>query len=207
MDALVSRLQRTFLFAALDEAARDELVRAGSTRKLEKGQTLYRVGDDTAEIAWILSGRLDISRTTEDGDRVFLRSLGPDDLVGVSTIAGAAHTADVRAGVSSKCHIISGRSVRRLFESRPALALQSVVYLAGLVGDLSLDVEELRLPSLEERVRRRLVRLSAGLQHVELTHEELADQVGATRANVSRALKKLEEAGEIRRHRGRIEVL
>lgn len=207
MDDLVSRLQHTFLFAALDEAAREELVEGGTTRKLRKGQALYSAGDAPTEIAWILSGRLDVSRTTEDGEHVFLRSLGPNALVGVSTIAGAPHTADVHAGVPSKCHIISGRSLRRAFESRPELALQSLAYVAGLLGELTLDVEELRLPSLEERVRRRLQRLSIGRRELELTHEELADQVGATRANVSRALKKLEQAGEIRRHRGRIEVL
>jgi CRP-like cAMP-binding protein len=41
---------------------------------------------------------------------------------------------------------------------------------------------------------------------VAITHAQLADEVGGTRANVSRALARLEREGALRRRRGRIEL-
>jgi CRP-like cAMP-binding protein len=59
---------------------------------------------------------------------------------------------------------------------------------------------------LVERVRHRLKQLAAGRREVSITHWRLADEVGGTRANVSRALARLEREGRIKRRRGRIEL-
>jgi CRP-like cAMP-binding protein len=43
-------------------------------------------------------------------------------------------------------------------------------------------------------------------REVSITHAQLADEIGGTRANVSRALARLEREGVLRRRRGRIEL-
>jgi CRP-like cAMP-binding protein len=78
--------------------------------------------------------------------------------------------------------------------------------MAELLGELSDDVEELRLPSIEERLARRLARIGKGRRELEITHGELASLIGATRANVSRAMARLEARGVLVRRRGRIEL-
>jgi CRP-like cAMP-binding protein len=55
-------------------------------------------------------------------------------------------------------------------------------------------------------VRHRLRALAAGRREVAITHARLADEIGGTRANVSRALARLEREGVIKRRRGRIEL-
>ena len=69
------------------------------------------------------------------------------------------------------------------------------------------ELELQRFAALDARLVTRLERLSAGKREIRFTHAELAEQVGASRENVSRALRRLELAGALRCHRGRIEIL
>ena len=205
--ALASRLARTAVFAPLDAAERGAIARAGARKSLRQGRVLFRRGQEADALVLVLSGRLDITRYTERGERVIVRSLGADALIGLSTVAGARHSADVVAGEPSQIFLIRGGDLRGLIARSPDLALRAMVHLAGLLSELTDEVQELRIYDLQERIQRRLVRIGRGRRELALTHAELAAQVGASRANVSRALKALEAKGVLQRHRGRIELL
>jgi len=135
------------------------------------------------------------------------RSLGRDELVGVSMAAGVACSADLIAGDEVTLLILPGGAVRALLARQPELGLRMVAQLAGLVEALTDELEELRFCELDARLTRLLQRLGRGRREIQLTHEELAEQVGATRENVSRALKRLERRGALRCRRGRVELL
>jgi CRP-like cAMP-binding protein len=204
---LAERLGRTAIFASAGKRDLAALARAAKRRRLKRGAVLFARGEESDAVALVLFGRLDVTRDTEDGDLIVLRSLGLDALVGLSTVAGAAHSANVVAGEDSELLIVPGRAVRSLFQRAPHTALAIAVHLADLLGELTDDVEELRLPSIEARIVRRLGRIGKGRRELRITHAELAATIGATRPNVSRALERLERRGVLRRHRGRIELL
>jgi len=67
-----------------------------------------------------------------------------------------------------------------------------------------LRVEELAFRSLARRIAALLLASSEAC--LEITHERLAAQIGASREAVSRALKKLEDTGGINLGRGRITI-
>jgi CRP-like cAMP-binding protein len=207
MAILTERLGRSAVFAALDTDRRAEIARAGARRALRRRQCLFRRGETADHLALILTGRLDVVRVTDQGEPVILRSLGPDAIVGLSIVAGATHSADVIAGESGAVFSIPGGVLRAVFARHPEAALRAVVHLARLLSELSDEVEELRVHNLEERITRRLRRIGRGKRELHLTHAKLAAHVGATRANVSRALERIDARGLIRRHRGRLELL
>jgi len=206
IEGLARRLGRTPLFASLDREHRRELAAAGRRRSLRRGQQLWRRGARPDSVALVLDGRLDVTRHTEAGALVLLRSLAPGSLVGLSTVAGAAHSADVVAGRATQVLVIPGAALREVVAGDPEAVLRWVVQLADYLAELSSDVEELREHDLGKRLRMRIARIGRGRRELEITHGELAAQVGATRANVSRALKRLEAEGILRRRRGRIEL-
>jgi CRP-like cAMP-binding protein len=177
------------------------LARAGARRSLRRKQRLFARGDAGDALVLVLTGRIDVVRGTS-----VLRSLGADALLGLSTVAGAPHTADLVAAEASEVLIVPGGYVRALFAKRPELPRKIIVALAQLVSDLSDDVEAFRNVDLVERTRRKIIQLGRGRREVTITHAELARQVGATRANTSRALGALERQGVLRRRRGRIEI-
>ncbi len=94
-----------------------------------------------------------------------------------------------------------------MLSQTPDLASRVISHLGDLVGALTDELQELSFLSLDERLLIVLERSSQDLRELQLTHEELDQQVGGTHENISRALKRLERTGAIACGRGKIEIL
>jgi CRP/FNR family cyclic AMP-dependent transcriptional regulator len=203
IEAMLARVE---WLAPLGESVLRQLASEGRRSSLQKDNVLWRRGQRPDAVAVVLTGRLDIIRDSARGDRMLLRSIGAGEAVGLSTLASVAHSANVVAGEASSIFVLTGATLRDRLRREPAVALGAIARLGELVGNLTDELEELRFLDLDERVERVVFRRGRGLREVRLTHEELAQQVGATRENVSRALKRLERRGRIVCRRGRIEL-
>src|SRR5262249_12263817 len=83
------------LFAALDDAAVDELCGYLHPVELKAGANLFRVGDAGDAMYIIESGRVRITVTDADGREVILASLGHGDFFGeMSMLDGHGRSAD-----------------------------------------------------------------------------------------------------------------
>lgn len=183
------------------------LARASRRVALARGQVLWKRGERSDAVAVIARGRIDVVRDTAGGKRMLMRSLGPRDSVGLSTLSGIAHSADLVAGESSAVLVIPGSALREAVRRDPDVALRALAQLGETIAKLSDEMEELRFLELDERLLRLLRRRAGSLRELRITHDELAQQAGATRENVSRALKRMERRGAIACRRGRIELL
>ena len=183
------------------------LARASRRVALARGRALWRRGEHGDAVAVIARGRIDVVRDTAGGKRMLLRSLGPRDSVGLSTLSGLAHSADLVAGESAVVLLVPGRALRESVRRDPGVALRALAQLGETIAKLSDEMEELRFLELDERLVRLLRRRAGALRELRVTHDELAQQAGATRENVSRALKRMERRGAITCRRGRIEFL
>jgi CRP-like cAMP-binding protein len=200
-------LASTPFFGGLDARSMCRLATAARRRRLGRGETLWRQGEEPDALAVVVSGSLHITRTSERGDTLLLRILRPFDVVGLSTVAGAAHSADLVAGEPSVVLTLPGRVLRDLFAERPALALAAMARLGELLAALTTELEELRSCELDQRLLACLRRHGRTRREVCLTHAELAAQVGASRANVSRALARLRRRGAVQCGRRRITII
>jgi len=156
---------------------------------------------DAALVA-LVTGRLELV----DGDHV-IRSVVPPAVLGVSLAVGAAASAELRAAEACELLVIPADAVAAALRRNPDAAVAAIAHLASVVGELSSEIEALRRHGLVERVRHRLVQLGRGRREIAITHGQLAGEIGGTRANVSRALARLEREGVVRRRRGRIELV
>lgn len=197
-------LRRAPLFAAMPARAVDGLAARATRRKVRKGQRVLARGD--AAVAVLLTGRLEV--VSDRADEVTLvRSLVPPAVVGVSVAAGAAPSAELWVADDAELVVIPADAVAAALRRYPEAAIAAIAHLGGVIAELSAEVAALRVHGLVERVRHKLRQLAAGRRELSITHARLADEVGGTRANVSRALARLEREGAIRRRRGRIELL
>lgn len=183
------------------------LARASRRIVLRRGEVLWRRGERADAVAVIVRGRIDVIRDSANGKRMLLRSLGPGESAGFSALSGLARSADLVAGASSTALVIPGRALRDVIRRDPAIALRALAQLGETIAHLTDEMEELRFLDLEERLLRLIRRRARALRELHITHDELAQQVGATRENVSRVLKRMERRGAIACRRGRIEVL
>jgi CRP/FNR family cyclic AMP-dependent transcriptional regulator len=202
-DAVI--LARVPWLSPLGAEALDRLARASRRINLARSQTLWRRGESTDAIAVILRGRVDVVRDSDDGKRILLRQIGAGQAVGLSTLSGLAHSADLIAATIASALLIPGNALRDIIRAHPEVAMGALAQLGATISQLSDELEETRFLDLDDRLLRLLRRLGRGLRELQVTHEELGQQVGATRENVSRALKRLERSGAIICGRGRIE--
>jgi len=120
--------------------------------------------------------------------------------MGCSPAGRGDDTEHVRdTAVNGRCE---GPTVAAVLRRHPEAALAAIAHLAGVIAALSAELEALRRHGLVERVRHRLAQLGRGRREIAITHAQLAEEVGGTRANVSRALARLEREGALRRRRG-----
>jgi len=192
-------LLRSPLFAAMPRAAVDGLAARATRRKVRDGQRLRG-----ADLWLVLTGRLEIR--AGDDEVVVIRSLVPPAVVGISVALGAPASAELWAAEDSEVAVVPADAVAAALRRHPEAALAAIGHLGGVIAELSGEVAALRRHGLIARVRHRLAVLGAGRREIAITHARLAEEVGGTRANVSRALARLEREGTIRRRRGRIEL-
>lgn len=72
------------------------------------------------------------------------------------------------------------------------------------IGDLLMLVEEVAFGRMDARLAHKLLLLSGGAAELEMTHQQLASELGTHREVVSRLLKEMERAGALSSGRGHI---
>ena len=205
IDRLVTRLR---MAAELSAVAEETLRRAASgsrIQKLRSGVTLWSEGDRPRQLAFVLLGELAVERHRADGQRKVFRRYRANQVVGLSTVAGAPHSADIRAHIDTDVALLPGE----LLLADATFISAAFESLAGVIRSLSDEYQALLYADIDERVRR-YVRQAAldSLREIAITQQELADEIGASRPNVARALSRLAKKGAIRLgQRGRIEIV
>ena len=196
---LAELLLRAPLFAAMPRAAVDGIAARTTRRKVKPGQRVRTDG-----VVMVVTGRLEVR--AGDDEVIVIRSLVPPAVAGISVALGAPASAELWAAEDSELALVPADVVAAALRRHPEAALAAIGHLGGVIAELSGEVAALRRHGLVERLRHRLVQLGAGRREVAITHARLAEEVGGTRANVSRALARLEREGALRRRRGRIEM-
>lgn len=99
--------------------------------------------------------------------------------------------------------VVSRQGFMRCIVENPEVAMALIYHLVGRVRALTSQVKGLALENVYARVTQTLTRLAREENGVSiipqrLTHQEIADRVGASREMVSRILKDLAAGGYVR---------
>jgi CRP-like cAMP-binding protein len=90
------RLSELPALRGFDEAALFAAAASGELRRLATGSVLYRAGDASSEISFVVQGGLELIRPTPVGDQPMGEALA-GDLVGEESLVGSPRTCDARA--------------------------------------------------------------------------------------------------------------
>ncbi len=184
--------------------------------RFHAGQILFSQGQASpAGVFWLESGRVKISLLTTTGNERTLCYFGPGVVFGEESISNAAEwPVTCQAVTEGVAHVFSWPAVTQIVRNEPDLIFGLLHALAEKLR-LSLRlVEEMSFLPVKERVARTLARLvEQGVQDfehdpggssgrapmfsVDLTHQELASLVGASRVMVSNVLAELKKEGVV----------
>lgn len=205
---LKKRLALSPVLGVLAESEQDALLRTGTCHTFDAGQDLFRVGEVGTQIQILLHGRVRLWRLTTDGHLLVLRICPIGEVLGqMSALDESPHSINATAVDEVEVLTIQAQSYRQMVEQNHAMAIRLAIVLAQRVRCLSDELEAMKFSSIGQRVVWQLQEAAQHLRVLRLTHQDLADRVGATRENVSRVLGLLCDQGIIRLGRGSIEII
>jgi CRP/FNR family cyclic AMP-dependent transcriptional regulator len=204
------------LFAGIDADASRDLVSTMVRVDLPRGQTLFREGEQGDRLYVIRSGKVKLGRHSSDGRENLLSVLGPGELFGeLSVFDPGPHTASATA-VADACLLeLTHAELVRWLERYPSVATHLLGTLARRLRRANETLADHVFSDVPGRVAKALLELSQrfgepsadGLRVThDLTQEELAQLIGASRETVNKALADFAARGWLRRD-GRAVVL
>ncbi|MGQ0467702.1 MAG: Crp/Fnr family transcriptional regulator [Sporichthyaceae bacterium] len=196
------------LFAALEEEAATAVRRSMIEVNLGRGQILFREGDFGDRLYVVAEGKIKIGRSSSDGRESLLSVLGPGDMFGELTVFDPdARMGTASAVTDSRLYSLSADNLRPWLAQRPDVSMALLRQLSRRLRRSSEVVSDLVFSDVPGRVAKSLLDLSErfGIAtdegvHVahDLTQEELAQLVGASRETVNKALADFSGRGWLR---------
>lgn len=176
-----------------------------SRRRIAKGQSIYRQGEAATHAYVVVSGRLGITMIGRAGQELLVDIVGPGALCG----EGAAFDSLPRFSSASAIETaeilpIPGDELLKLIAADAKLASFLTHATALKQRTLAARLVQLTLASPEDRITELLSQITLpDSPEVQLTHQQIANLIGASRVTVTRAMQKLRRAGAISCRRGR----
>lgn len=174
---------------------------------LRKGQTLFEMGQSPTNVYYPVRAMVSMLIDLSEGLSVEAHMLGPSSMVGVAALNEPSfYRATVRsAGLAYRMPISVLKSEQA---SCPFYMNTAASATSRLMAQLAQAIACAQHHTKEQQIIKWLL---ATLDHsltpvIKITQQELADLLGFRRELVSIALKKLIMRGDVRLHRGQIEV-
>ena len=201
-------LANTPLFAALDDEAAAALRSCMNDVKVARGRTLFNEGDPGDRLYVVTEGKIKLGRTAADGRENLLAILGPGEMFGeLSLFDPGPRTATATAVTDTSVLGLGHDELEPWLTGRPEVAAQLLGALAQRLRRTNEAMADLVFSDVPGRVAKALLDLARrfGVQsedglHVthDLTQEELAQLVGASRETVNKALADFASRGFLR---------
>ena len=196
-------LHKVYMFSELAPADTDKLTAHCQTRTYPANAILITEGDLTDSLYVIIEGEVKVFANDNHGKEVILNILGPGEYFGeIALVDDQPRSASVMTIAPTKVMIISKHNFKRCLEENPEISFNLIRALTKQVRALTDSVKNLALMDVYGRVAHTLLDLADeidGKQVIEqkLTHQDIANMVGASREMVSRILKDLSTGGYI----------
>ena len=191
-------IRKAPLFTALDDAASASLLANMVSVKISKGTILFAEGDGGDQLYVIAEGKLKLGTSSGDGRENLLSILGPGEMFGeLSLFDPGPRTSTATAVTDAKLLSLGQEKLLPWLVENPKVALQLLARLAQRLRRTNEAVGDLVFSDVPGRVAKALIDLGErfgkktdeGLfVHHDLTQEELAQLVGASRETVNKAL-------------------
>jgi len=191
-------LKRAPLFEGLDEESARTLRRQMPDVKLSRGEHLFLEGQEGDRLYIVLDGKLKLTRAAADGRENLLSVLGPGEMFGeLSLFDPRPRTASVSAITDATLAGLAHDALRAWLGDHPDVSIHMLRALARRLRRANDVVADLVFTDVPGRVAKNLLDLADrfgeqerdGLHvHHDLTQEELAQLVGASRETVNKAL-------------------
>jgi len=209
-------LARSVVLRGLAREELEQLAQTMRRRTYRRGEVVFHQGDPGESLHVVCQGKLKVVIIGDNGEEAVLAILGPSDVFGeMAVLDGGPRSATVTALESVETAVLSRADFKQLLRSVPSTVDGLLASLAQTIRQTDDDIGGLMFLDLHGRLARKLLELAetygepsgdSVLIRVQLTQEELAGMIGATRASVNKILGYFEDRGAIQRQGRQIVV-
>ncbi len=187
-----------------------ELAARGRVRTYRRGTYLFHQGDESPDVFFLLSGRVEIASTSANGQRELRTTIDTPQFFGELGVLGEMpRTASALALEETTGWMVAGEEFLEFLSSEPGATRALLRVLARQVQSHEDFVDDLLFLDLKGRVAKRLLQLvSPSLDELPsdgavvpsvVTHADLASLCGGSRENVTRILSEFQRRGLVER--------
>ena len=192
-------LERSPLFALVDERNRRELVAHAVPRSFGAGEPICRVGDPGVSMMAVIAGTVRISLPTAKGKEIILADLPAGELFGeIAMLDGKPRSASATALTKCELLVLERRHVIPFLEKNPAVCLKLMEMLCARIRHSDERMADIAFFDLPTRLAKVMLNYPAKTRddtRLSLSQRELAEMAGGTRENVNRCLRDWQRRG------------
>lgn len=200
------------LFKSLDAAERERFAELVREKSYPKGSVILFEHDPGDALFVVRSGRVKVVLLADDGREVILSLLGVGEYFGeLSLIDDQPRSAHVIAMEESALLVLRRDDFRRRVDSSPGVAWALLLELSRRLRRADEKIGTLVLLDVPGRIARMLLDAAEDggddLIDKPLTHQTIAQVIGASRETVSRAMREFQDLQWVSTERRRIRLL
>lgn len=193
----------------LEEQLLQEILKVGVLREVAPDEVILNVGDKMQMIPIVLQGSIKVSRENENGDELLLYYIEGGDTCAMTLQCCVRHSVSEIKATSLEHSLLLMIPTEMMelwmqkYKSWREYILQS--YHTRL-SELMETVDAMAFLRLDERLLKYLIDQAKiiGSLEINLTHQQIAEDLHSSRVVISRLLKQLENKGKIKLQRNKI---
>lgn len=190
---------------ALTPDQRGLLARHAVVARVPAGTVVFGPGDPADNLLLLVEGTVRVQHLSEGGRLIVLYRVQAGESCVLTTaclMAQDAYTAEGVAETDAQAVMIPRDTFDALVGGAPAFRRLVFDAYARRISDLFLLIDEVVFQRIDTRLAGKLVELSGGSGTVQVTHQQLADELGTAREVISRQLQEFQRRGWITLARG-----
>jgi len=195
--------------ARLGEAAQGTLFRHMRFVELPSNQAVYHVGDRCQYFLLVLSGSVRVQMYSRSGHEIVLYRVNEGQsciLTTASLLADEIYQAEAITETEVRAALLPAADFNRLTSDSPAFRHFVFSNFGQRIADLLALINTVAFERMDVRLTRFLLQRSGQRRVIDITHQDIANELGTAREVVSRLLKDFERRGIIGLHRGYLEI-
>jgi len=214
---ITQALRRVPLFASLAPEQLAHLARVARRRRYDRDEVIFYQGDPGDTFYVILSGQVKVSVSSPEGQEAILVMLDAGESFGeLALLDDQPRSATIQANVPTEVIALRKDDFRRLIRQSPEIAIALLQVLTKRLRDTDQLVEDAAFLNVADRLAKKLLALAEAhgreMPHgieltIQLTQQELAAMIGATRESVNKQLGAFRDRGILAIDRRRITIL
>ncbi len=193
------------IFADLPSDTISKIEKIGVKKSYQKDEPILLEEDSGTALFVILSGKVKVSRSSNDGREVILAILGESDFFGeMAILDGLSRSANVIANEEAEVFLIQRNEFLKLLHIHPEISIILLQELTSRLRNADMKIKALSLKDAEGKVATVLLQMAEysgkiknGVVEIDRLpiQQDLANMAGTSRETISRTLHSFAKRG------------